>query len=1236
MNSCNNLPVNNTPSTSLFSSKKTNELKKKVRNLNYINFISINANSMKDDLKRHTQLTTLFQEGHEIICIQDTRNNDKLNCRNNCKLCHNKYYDIIRTGNNHNRGVTTMIKKNIGFTVTTMFQHSQTDIKEGDSDWHWINLNRGNINIDLFNIYGPNVNNPEFFNLIKKKMNETTGEIIITGDLNITFDKELDNLNYVSQQNKKNQEIVETIITEFGLVDVVRKSFGKKKIYSFEKSEKKGRLDHLLCSNKLARMIGAINYENFVLSDHKSLQAKIKLLKPKRRWRLRSHVIKNKDFQEEMAELLQEKIDELESIDSNHQSIITELFKETKDLAKKYERKHWKLYERKYQKLKRKITNAKTIFDKLKADNDMTIFLHKRNLELYVDIRKKVAGEGLMPENLVKSSKSNDKMVILDKLTVNDEITSNKKKIKKHVERHFCGVLNGPRNLPKPKNILPSSSAFTSFDFEQYIRKKLKPRKSPGPSGISGAFFKTFPIKSAKIAFLIAEKARLTGKLPNCLTQGIISLIPKKGKERTEISNWRPITLLETMYKIISGTITEKILPTIKNLVPIEQKGFLPGRKISDISHNLATLLERAKKSQKKRAIVAFDFSKAFDTVKHKFILKGIEKHFDDNIYNMVRAFLHKNVSKVMINGELTRKIQCGKGARQGDPIAPYLFILALLPLMSSIKKGLGNSCIKLDEVELLMDYYADDNYLFLEGEDEEKLVNDIKKAFFYYDKFSVDSGLKVNKSKTNILLLGHWSSPPEEIDGTPVTDSITQLGIVWTRNGPIYEEFQKKLEKIKDAITNWSNKSVNLLTKVIFWNFYVNSGVLYYLRAVWQWQELIGPELEELARRIFKGYSLHTLQIPRKHGGFGLRLPMEIMKKSAAKILFDMEKNTSFWSTWARKQNLNRILLFGTRNLFSQKLNHPGFNLFRHMGLLLYGKTQYVPDTTTFFHRMEEMIEKRKGKKKKVWKQRGETELEVLCQDVCTSRSYALNSNDDTRFAKAKITNLCRKLNLKNMKPIENTSPDIPPALSHHLSLTSKNFAEPKHCKNWRKELQLNDSWIPIIMGASKELVDTRHLNTQALINLRIRRLNDKFKDPDLGDKCRFCKKETETIAHVFSNCTHFNETTKLIRRFFPFLTKKNEISAAILFGASPGPSVWKRSMKKTIRLICISYKHHINRLIANGNKFDIDSLKHEIIKDSLVYAKKCGNLLTRFTNAYSDNSILVEILETRTKKKK
>ena len=111
---------------------------------------------------------------------------------------------------------------------------------------------------------------------------------------------------------------------------------------------------------------------------------------------------------------------------------------------------------------------------------------------------------------------------------------------------------------------------------------KSKNNKSPGPDGFSNEFYKIFWLQINRLLLKLMNFYRERGVLNKAQSSGIITCIPKGGKLRNELTNWRPITLLNSIYKFYSGILAERIKNCLPKIINVDQKGFINGRFIGE------------------------------------------------------------------------------------------------------------------------------------------------------------------------------------------------------------------------------------------------------------------------------------------------------------------------------------------------------------------------------------------------------------------------------------------------------------------------------------------------------------------------------------------------------------------------------------------------------------------------------------------------------------------------------
>lgn len=145
------------------------------------------------------------------------------------------------------------------------------------------------------------------------------------------------------------------------------------------------------------------------------------------------------------------------------------------------------------------------------------------------------------------------------------------------------------------------------------------------------------------------------------------------------------------------------------------QNGFIKGRSIFDAVRTIDDLLELAKITNKSGILVAIDFEKAFDSLDHTYLLKVLENfNFGSYFLQWIKTF-YANISSCVFNNGFTTDLFYGRrGVRQGDPLSPLLFILAIEVLASQIRQddNIHGVMVKNEEIKLTL--FADDMTCFL------------------------------------------------------------------------------------------------------------------------------------------------------------------------------------------------------------------------------------------------------------------------------------------------------------------------------------------------------------------------------------------------------------------------------------------------------------------------------------------------------------------------------------------
>ena len=187
-----------------------------------------------------------------------------------------------------------------------------------------------------------------------------------------------------------------------------------------------------------------------------------------------------------------------------------------------------------------------------------------------------------------------------------------------------------------------------------------------------------------------------------------------KVKDPLSLGDFRPISLIGCLYKIISKVLASRLKTVVGNTVGEVQSAYVHGRSILDGPLIVNEICSWAKKSKKKILLFKVDFEKAFDSVNWDYLESVMcQMGYGKKWRKWIRGCLESARSSVIVNGSPTEEFSPEKGVRQGDPLSPFLFILAMeglnIAMKSAYEKGLFQG-IKIPHSETTIShlFYAD------------------------------------------------------------------------------------------------------------------------------------------------------------------------------------------------------------------------------------------------------------------------------------------------------------------------------------------------------------------------------------------------------------------------------------------------------------------------------------------------------------------------------------------------
>ena len=169
-------------------------------------------------------------------------------------------------------------------------------------------------------------------------------------------------------------------------------------------------------------------------------------------------------------------------------------------------------------------------------------------------------------------------------------------------------------------------------------------------------------------------------KMPEYLNRTHITLIPKvQGPEA--LGNYRPISLCNSVYKIVTKIINARLRPFLDKLISPLQSAFVLGRKSVDNAIMVQEIIHSLSKKRGKVGYMALkiDLEKAYDKLKWNFIKEMmIRANFPKDIVDIIMSCVSTVSTEILFNREALRPKYPSRRIRQGDPLSPYLFILCM------------------------------------------------------------------------------------------------------------------------------------------------------------------------------------------------------------------------------------------------------------------------------------------------------------------------------------------------------------------------------------------------------------------------------------------------------------------------------------------------------------------------------------------------------------------------------
>ena len=723
-------------------------------------------------------------------------------------------------------------------------------------------------------------------------------ETILGGDQNLTMSDELDRLNCVSDQNDKGRIDIKYLAQVHDLQDIFRIRNPNKKKYTYFCENKASRIDFWLTSTSLNNQIERVDTQYNPYSDHHGIKLSFRTNETKvgkGLWKMNTTNILDPDFKDRFTEMwnewktqkhLYEDVTKWWDLGKMH----------IKNLAKDFSIEKSILQKGKLEDLELEISQLQNnLGDQIRLNelqNQHRDILAEKAEGARIRSRLKWWEEGERSSKYFHSlEKRNGKEKAWDKiLDENKKMIYGTKAIQARQVRFYKDLFTTQNLSAEEKNFFLSHptkqlTEEQKIDLEKEITledigsamKLMKNNKSPGEDGITIEFYKTYFSIIGEDMLEVFQCGLNNRELAYSQYLAVISLLYKKG-QREDIRNWRPISLLNVDYKILSKILAERLKKVLPFIIHPDQRGGVQGRCIGENIRLIEDIMFEIDNLEEEAVIFLQDQEKAFDRVEWDWLFSSL-KHFNfgDTFISWLQTLYKNSLSSIITNGQQSSYFKVTRGIRQGDSLSALLYIIQLEPLAEKIRQSNEVEGVKLklrnmnnERIEVKCCQYVDDSNSFLKNKGM------IEKLVHILNKYERVSGSKINVDKTVALTLKESRDEkikeiklcigPEKVLGVPIG------GKDRNNNDALWESLIKKLS---EKLNIWTTRDLSLQGKTHIIRSVGISKILYAL----EMKMIDDKHVKQINQVIWKflwsgkdiKFSKDICHMPRSLGGLGL-----------------------------------------------------------------------------------------------------------------------------------------------------------------------------------------------------------------------------------------------------------------------------------------------------------------------------------------------------------------------------
>ena len=822
---------------------------------NYLNFVTLNIRGLGGKQKSKVVLDWLRNNSKGVTFLQETHSDENLSVK------WQKYWkgDLYCShGNTNSKGVAILFHPTITPEVIDKFE---------DRNGRYL-IMRVKLLDEIFvfaNCYLPTKNNEReqcavLRDIVDILNNFTDETLVIGGDFNIALNPYLEkNGGRIELNESKNfRSEMNGMLLSLKVEDIIRNTFPDSKLFTWHNKTKgiSSRLDYWFLSENLLNRVRNCKIQTALYTDHDLVRFSLSPLEPSDKrgpgyWKFNASYISDHEYVTQIKATIKDSFNSVKEYEDK--GFVWDYVKmQLRNFSMKYSKtrsaeqrrlelclnsqlsalqeeynaggnivklEEISVIKKELESIQTNKTNGAIIRSKIQ-----NIEVGEKNTAYFLALEKKNSATKSIthlkrPDNSIATGKDD---VSSEILSFYEHLYAEPDVLTDMYDHEF---LNNGDNVLFEQEQSNCDGLITEAECLSAL-KKLKNGKTPGIDGLPAEFYKLFWIDIKEIVLSSLNFAFAKNELSLDQRRGLISLVPKKDKDRQFLKNWRPIALLTTDYKLIAKCLAARIVTVIDKLIAPDQTGYIKGRYIGENIRTVHDMITYLKLRNKSGILLLIDFEKAFDTVRWSFIDKALQIFNFGNSFRKWVQVLYTNIeSAVLNNGFLTKFFAPQRGVRQGCPLSVYLFILVAELLAINIRGNKEIKGIQVKNREIKISQLADDTSIFIND------PHSIEPIFQTLRNFSACSGLKANVDKTKLYNIGSTDILEHDLGiFSFAKDDIVLLGITITTDEKksVDKNFAPRLKAIHNILKQWSRRKLSLKGKITIINALALSLIVY------------------------------------------------------------------------------------------------------------------------------------------------------------------------------------------------------------------------------------------------------------------------------------------------------------------------------------------------------------------------------------------------------------------------